>query len=134
MTESAVHHVPVYQRNTTQLLLLKVIQHSQRLLSLLVGRWYATITIGGLNMTIDLAFKGLDSTGALKAFGMKVQLLVLALHLLPLVLLRLTAAPMILEGLIKNDQANRQRAALRKQERQAHKFKADQLKAAYQAS
>lgn len=46
----------------------------------------------------------------------------------------LTAAPMILEGLIKNDQVNRERAALRKQQRQAHKFKVDQLKAAYQTS
>ena len=46
----------------------------------------------------------------------------------------LTAAPMILDSLFKNDQANRQRAALRKQQRQEHKFKVDQLKAAYQTS
>jgi len=46
----------------------------------------------------------------------------------------LTAAPKLLESLFANDQANRQRAALRRQQRQAHKFKADQLKAAYQTS
>ena len=46
----------------------------------------------------------------------------------------LTAAPMLLNSLFKNDQDNRERAALRKQQRQAHKFKADQLKAAYQTS